>query len=132
MELPQSPPHCLTLRLFGPFGVQVEGQPPARPLSSKTRWLLALLVLRHGREVSREWLAGTLWPESAESQAKDYLRHGLTDLRRALGSEVYRLSSPTHQMLLLDLSGADVDVISFDEAIAAPDNASIEHAIALY
>ena len=58
-------PAPLTLRLFGPLEAAVHGVPLPR-LRSRTGYrLLALLVLRHGREVEREWLAGTLWPESA-------------------------------------------------------------------
>ena len=132
MQMSQPTPHCLTLRLFGPFDVRVEQQPLPRLRSSKTLWLLALLALRHGREVSRDWLAGTLWPESSHCQASDYLRHCLTDLRRALGSQAYRLACPTHQGVLLDLDSANADVISFDEAVATADTPSLECAVALY
>lgn len=64
----------LLLRLFGPFEAQVNGEPLPRLRSRKGSWLLALLALRHGREVDRSWLAGTLWPESAEPQALLSLR----------------------------------------------------------
>ena len=43
----------LDIRLFGSFDVRVEGR-PLRPLRTrKGQWLLALLALRHGREVDR-------------------------------------------------------------------------------
>src|SRR5438477_4440828 len=53
----------LQLRLFGPLDVRVHGQPLPQLSSRKGRWALALLALRAGKEVDREWLAGTLWPE---------------------------------------------------------------------
>src|SRR5262249_28154770 len=115
------PSPALTLRLFGPLQVLVEGEPlpPARPRS--TEWLLGLLVLRHGRAVDRAWLAGTLWPESAESQALRNLRNALVFLRKALGPEGERIQSPTRDTLTLDLEEAEVDVVRFDAAVSGGD-----------
>lgn len=101
----------------------------------KTRkgfWLLALLALRHGRDVPRDWLAGTLWPNAEESLSLTYLRQALTDLRHALGSEATRLQSPTTRVLRLDLTGADVDVLTFDTTIRKGDAASLETAVSVY
>src|SRR5438093_13542046 len=100
-------PTPLAIHLFGPFEVQVNGAPLPRLRYRKGQWLLALLILRHGRETDRAWLAGTLWPESPERQAFASLRKSLTDLRAALGPEACRLRSPTPQTLSLDLSGAE-------------------------
>ena len=108
----------LEIRLFGPFDVQVGGQPLARLPSRKGRHLLALLALRHDRAVERAWLAGTLWPESRESRALWNLRQCLFHLRRALGIEAHRLLSPTPHTLCLGLTDAFCDVIAFDAAIA--------------
>jgi predicted ATPase/DNA-binding SARP family transcriptional activator len=123
---------ALTICLFGPFEAHVDGAPLPRLRSRKGPWLLALLALRHGREVERAWLAGTLWPESAPSQASHNLRVTLADLRRALGPEAGRLQSPTRHTLSLDLSGTTADVVAFDAAVAHHDSASLERAIALY
>src|SRR5690349_844845 len=89
----------LVIRLFGPFDVRVGGQSLPRLRSRKGQWLLSLLALRSPREVERAWVAGTLWPDSTESQAFANLRLSLTDLRTALGSEAYRLQSPTPHTL---------------------------------
>src|SRR5262245_66337329 len=59
----------LELRLLGPLEVRVHGQPLPPPRYRKVYWLLALLALRAGQEVDREWLAGTLFPESTAGQA---------------------------------------------------------------
>src|SRR6266851_1158708 len=61
-------PPSLAIHLFGPFEVRLHGAPLPRLRFRKGHWLLALLTLRHGREVERAWLAGTLWPNSAHSQ----------------------------------------------------------------
>src|SRR5687767_13858079 len=96
----------LTIRMFGPFEVRIGGA-PLPPLRSETgKHLFALLVLRHGLQVERSWLAGTLWPDSTAEQAASHLRGYLSDLRAALGAEAKRLVSPSRSTLLLDLSGA--------------------------
>src|SRR5947199_972856 len=122
----------LTIRLFGPFEVRLDGVALPRLRSRKGQWLLALLTLRHGSEVDRSWLAGTLWPDSPETAAFASLRSCLKDLRRALGAEAARLHAPTPRLLALDLAGVQADVIAFDAAIAQGDAASLEQAIALY
>jgi non-specific serine/threonine protein kinase len=94
--------------------------------------LLALLALRHGDEVERAWVAGTLWPDSPEAAALANLRNSLTDLRQALGPEAARLRSPTSHTLGLDLAGAAVDVIAFDQAIQGGDAPALETAVGLY
>src|SRR5690349_13667057 len=75
----------LHVRLLGPFEAGLYGNPLPRLPSRKGLWLLALLALRHGREVERSWLAGVLWPDSSEAAALASLRNSLKDLRRALG-----------------------------------------------
>ena len=67
-------PVPLAIQLFGPMEVRLRGAPLPRVRSRKSQSLLALLTLRHGREVRRSWLAGLLWPESAGSRAAAYLR----------------------------------------------------------
>ena len=88
--------------------------------------------------MEREWLAGLLWPESAPSAALHNLRNCLTDLRRALGPEAGRLCSSSSRSLCLDLTGASVDVLTFDAALARkhgdPDgeSAALDEAVSVY
>lgn len=111
----------LAIHLFGPMRVLVNGEPMPRVRTRSVQWLLALLVLRHERSTERSWLAGTLWPESIESQALKNLRDDLVRLRAALGNESHRLKSPSRDTLTLDVDGAGVDVVAFDRAIRAGD-----------
>lgn len=122
----------LTIQLFGPLCVLVHGEPMPRVRTRSVEWLLALLVLRHGRTVDRSWLAGTLWLDSEEEQARHNLRDALMHLRRALGQEGARIQSPSRDTLTFDLSGAKVDVLRFDAAIQAGDEASLQSAVNLY
>jgi hypothetical protein len=132
VTVPASPAAPLAISLFGPWEVCRLGEPLPRLHSRKGQWLLALLTLRHGREVERAWLAAILWPESAEGAALANLRNSLTDLRSALGPEADRLRSPSPHTLALDLTGAAADVVAFDQAIAEGETAALERAAALY
>src|SRR5580700_7085757 len=93
----------LDIRLFGPFDVQMNGEPMPHLRTRKGQWLLALLILRRGVATERSWLAGTLWPDSTEGQAMANLRLSLTDLRSALAEEAVRIKSPTSKELSFDL-----------------------------
>src|SRR5262249_8587649 len=117
------------LCLFGTMRVEWEGAPLPAPRLNKGWWLLAILALRGGQEVSRDWLAGTLWPDSPTPLAT--LRRTLTDLRRALGPASALLVAPTVQTLRLKVDACRVDVLEFDKAAGA-DLASLENALALY
>ncbi len=122
----------LTLHLFGPMRILVHGGAMPRVRTRSVEWLLALLALRHGRTVNRSWLAGTLWPESEESRALHNLRDDLMRLRKALGSEAGRIQSPSRDTLTLDLTGTQIDVLKFDSAIRAGDEASLRDAVETY
>jgi DNA-binding SARP family transcriptional activator len=122
----------LAIRLFGPFEARLGPDPLPRLRSRKVQWLLALLALRAGSEVERAWLVGTLWPDSAAAAALANLRSSLKDLRHALGPQSDRLRSRTPHTLSLDLSGAEADVLTFDQAIARGDPASLVRAVGLY
>jgi predicted ATPase/DNA-binding SARP family transcriptional activator len=132
VPIPDSSEPALALCLFGPFEARVNGAPLPRLRSRKGVWLLALLALRRGRAVERDWLADTLWPESTPAQLSHNLSVSLTDLRRALGPEAGRLHTPRRHTLCLDLTDAAVDVLAFDAAIARGNSTSLEQAVSLY
>jgi WD40 repeat protein/DNA-binding SARP family transcriptional activator len=72
----------LEIRLLGQFKVQFAGrfiQIPSRPAQS----LLAYLVLNAGVAFRREKLAGLLWPDTNEENARGYLRRALWQLRKS-------------------------------------------------
>lgn len=71
----------LEVRLLGQF-ILKQGEEvlelPSRPAQS----LLAYLILHAGKPQRREKLAGMLWPEAEESNARSYLRHALWRVRK--------------------------------------------------
>lgn len=129
-EKMSNPP--LLIRLFGPPEFRVNGEPLPRLKTRKGLYILALLALRHNREVERNWLAGTLWPESDELVGLTYLRQSLTDLRTALGAAADLLLSPSRKTLRLDLSTADVDFMDFGRCLQRDNPESLEQAVRLY
>ena len=122
----------LQVRLFGPLSVRVEGVPLPPLRTRKGLWLLALLILKHPRPVDRTWLAGTLWPDSDRTASLKNLRNTLAELRHAMGSQQNRIQSPTPGTLLLDLTGAEADMVTFDAAVKRRDPASLKEAVSLY
>ncbi|HEV2474246.1 MAG TPA: tetratricopeptide repeat protein, partial [Chthonomonadales bacterium] len=128
----QLTPCPLEIALLGSLLVRVHGRPLPRLSSRKGSSLLAFLTLKGNRPVERGFLSGTLWPDSTDSRALFNLRQCLSNLRHALGDQAYRLSSATPRTLCVDLSGAAVDVMEFDAAVAGNEIPSLERAIGLY
>jgi DNA-binding SARP family transcriptional activator len=64
----------LDVALLGGFELRLDGAPV--PLVPSAERLLALLALQ-GRPISRMYVAGTLWPESAEARSLGNLRSAL-------------------------------------------------------
>src|SRR5258708_4342244 len=103
----------LQIRLFGPMEARWDGRPLALH-AGKAGAILALLVLRGGREVKREWLAETLWPDGTGGEGLVNLRQRLADLRRLLGPAAGRLVAPTARTLRFDAGEHEVDLLAFD------------------
>jgi DNA-binding SARP family transcriptional activator len=71
---------ALVLNLLGGFEASLEGG-PAVPLSTKTgQALLAYLALTPDRRHSRDKLAGLLWEDRLDEQARTSLRQTLAVL----------------------------------------------------
>lgn len=131
-ELGTMPMSPLAVQLFGPMRVLIHGEPVPPQRTRSVEWLLALLVLRNGRNVERSWLTSILWPDTEETAALHNLRNNLVMLRKALGPEQERLQSPSRATLTLNLEGADVDTLHFDRAIRAGTEAALREAVDLY
>jgi predicted ATPase/DNA-binding SARP family transcriptional activator len=73
----------LDVRLLGQFDVQHDGMRLTIP-TRNAQTLFAYLILNAGKMNRREKLAGMLWPDSSEDNARSNLRHELWRLRKAL------------------------------------------------
>ena len=73
----------LEVRLLGAFHIK-SGKKIVTLASRPAQSLLAFLILNAGISYRREKLAGLLWPDATEESARDYLRHALWRIRKAL------------------------------------------------
>lgn len=72
------------LTTLGTFRIEIEGR-AVTPSSEAARHLLAILALSAERRESRSRLAGLLWEDSGETEARARLRQALYRLRTDLG-----------------------------------------------
>ena len=103
----------LRVHLFGGLHLERYGASVGLPATRSARLLLAYLLIHADRWHERAFLAGLLWPDAPEADARRRLRQALWRLRRVfpdLHSDRYRVS------VALD-EGMWVDVIAFQEAI---------------
>ncbi len=75
----------LSIQTLGALRITLEGEPLLGFRTDKERALLVYLAVEAGRPHRREALAGLLWPEFPESNARHTLSQALTDLRHVLG-----------------------------------------------
>lgn len=73
----------LEIRLLGKFEIRLDDQ-PIEVSSRPARLLLAYLVLTRAVNHPRDRLAGVLWPDSSETNARKNLRQALWHLRKAI------------------------------------------------
>jgi len=116
-----------SLRLFG--GLALEG--PSGPLTGRAAQrrrlaLLAMLGTAGEKGVSRDKLAGYLWPESDETAARHLLSDSLYVLHRALGEDAILAMG---EFLRLNPEVVWCDVVAFEAAIRRQ---KLEEAVDLY
>lgn len=100
------------LELLGPDGEQIDA---LRPHSKGAAVLVYLAARTPGDAAPREELLPLLWPELAESPARNALRITLSRLRGALPTGA--LGGKGEDRLWLDGSRVPADVRAFDEAV---------------
>jgi len=87
----------LQIRLLGQFDIRMDGKRVTIP-SRAGQSLLAYLVLTAGIPHRREKLAGIIWPETTEENARKNLRQELWRIRKAVSAQ----SSKDGEYLLAD------------------------------
>ena len=75
----------LQIRLLGQFDIRVDGKRVTFPTRA-AQSLLAYLVLTAGTSQRREKLAGMLWPEISDENARKNLRQELWRIRKAIST----------------------------------------------
>jgi serine/threonine protein kinase/predicted ATPase/DNA-binding SARP family transcriptional activator len=116
----------LEISLPGPFRVALDGEPVTQFEADTARALLAYLAL-HSRmraPCRRETLAGLLWPEQPETEARHNLRQALSRLRTAIGDRDTHVDLPfllisRKTIQLNPESDTWLDVATFEGLVAA-------------
>ena len=75
---------CLTIKMFGPLRVGLDGETVEAFKSNKVRGLLVYLTVEAHRVHRRDSLAALLWPDWSDQEARNNLRYALSDLRSAI------------------------------------------------
>lgn len=125
-----------TFKLFGRASIRRE-ETLVSNLSAKAQELIFYLIIHRNRVHTREDLAGHLWADSSNSQAKKYMRQTLWHLQSGLGED----TTTVQPLLLLDnqwlqfnrAASASVDIVQFERIFESvrtlPDDAiTSEHA----
>jgi TolB-like protein/DNA-binding SARP family transcriptional activator len=122
----------LRLSLLGPFQfVNADGQ-EIIIASKKNRLLLALLAMSPAKRVSREILAGTLWGNHSDDQAKNSLRQALAVLRKELAGREDDVFSSLDTIVSLNPHGIGIDVDDFKRDAGSSDVTSLQRAIGFW
>jgi DNA-binding SARP family transcriptional activator len=104
----------LPIELFGGFRVLIEGHVSPRLPSTRQQQLIAFLVL-HARNapIQRQRVAGSLWPESSDTQALTNLRRELHHLKDTCPTLEALIDAGSRTLAWSD-AGAAVDVVAFE------------------
>ena len=117
IEATEAGPHGVwRLELLGGCRLVAPDGTERTPVGRKTRGLLAFLALAGGQPVARERLAGLLWAERAEEQARASLRQALRELRQCFGDpELLRID---RDRVALAVDRVEVDALRLVECAA--------------
>ncbi len=103
-----------SLRLLGGFDLRsTDGKELALP-TRKDRLLLAYLALSAGRPLVRDRLAGLLWGDRAETQARDSLRQSLAAMRQAFRHVGLDPIIADRDTVTFEPAGIEIDAITFE------------------
>jgi len=119
------------LTLFGTFELRLADGAAVDLPGQKDRALLAILALAGGTSQSRDKLAGLLWSDRGEPQARDSLKHALTRIRQCFGEAMPAVIVADRQSVRLDPADLSIDVVRFHGLLRAGTTEALEQASAL-
>jgi TolB-like protein/Flp pilus assembly protein TadD len=122
----------LDLALLGPFSAGGAGGKALAISAKKNRALLTVLALSPGMAASRERLAGLLWGDSPDEQARSSLRQSLAALRKELGDTNEAILQVKDDTVRLCTTTVAVDVTAFLKAGQADEIEALRQAASLY
>src|SRR5262245_37870973 len=121
----------LQLVLLGGFQARTAGREIDIP-GRKERALLALLAIPPGEPRTRDKLAGLLWSDRGDSQARDSLKQAVFKLRKSLDGVQPSPLLADRESVRLERAAVAVDVVEFEKLIGDGTMESLSRAEALY
>lgn len=113
----------LQIQLLGGLSIslnEIDVLPGRR--NTRTALLLAYLLLKPGKRISRQYLAYTFWPDSGDVQARTNLRGLLASLRKQ-APELFAYIRDDDPYLSWRLDGSQtIDVVEFEAALHRADS----------
>ena len=122
----------VTLGVLGGFSVARDGMPLAHRLSARAEALVAYLALRPDQPSGRSSLAGLLWPDSYEEQARTNLRKALHQLRRQLPELAEEIGAAGRDLFWRGGGPCEVDACAFRSLAGLGTLAALRSAAAAY
>jgi TolB-like protein/Tfp pilus assembly protein PilF len=117
--------------LLGAFQLRKGGQPVDLP-GRRERALLAYLAMPAGESRSREKLAGMLWSERGEKQARDSLKQAMLKLRKVVDGEQPSALLTDREFVTLVPAAVSIDVTEFERLIGDGTPEAVARAMSLY
>jgi PAS domain S-box-containing protein len=99
---------AIAVKTFGRLLFEDGAGDELRTTTRKTAALAIYLAMQPEKRFSREFIAGLLWGDKDEANARHSLSQSLTDLRRALGADVINVDS---QHVWSPRDAAEVDAL---------------------
>lgn len=115
------------LRLLGAFRLAAPDGQGVAIASRRARALLAVLAFAPEQTATRERLAGLLWSDRGDAQARASLRQCLADLKTCLAPAALDILDIAREHISLRLDAVDCDVTALESALTDGDlEAAIE------
>ena len=122
----------LQVRLFGRFAVTASDDKPVKIAGKKNQALLSYLAVNAGKAQPRERLAGLLWGDRFDEQARQSLRQAISKLRKDLGDAKENLLLIDGDDIALNGDAISIDVEKFEKLAATESSETLEEAATLY
>lgn len=107
-----------SLSLLGGFALRSAAGRELALSTRKDRLLLAHLALSAGRVLARDRLAGLLWGDRGETQARDSLRQSIAAIRQAFRQVSLDPIASERDSVSFSAKDIDIDVIAFERLAA--------------
>lgn len=107
----------LQVKSLGTLSFQDAKGRERRPQTRKTAALAVYLAMHPGKRFARDAIAGLLWGDKNDSNARHSLSQAISDLRRVFGDDVIHGDS---QLVWIPAGAADVDALHLAQMALGP------------